>query len=181
MNNSLKNTLIFTVGATIGAATMWIFTKRKYEQIVQEEMNSIKEVFSRREIDEQDKQESVEAIKNVDTKKYNSILDKQSYTNYSDKDVDNRSNGPRVISPVSFGEEDDYDNISLTYYSDMILADDDGHIIDNVEEVIGFESLNHFGEYEDNFVFVRNDRLKCDYEVLQEDREYLDVVGRRPI
>ena len=29
-------------------------------------------------------------------------------------------------------------------------------------------------------VFVRNDRLKCDYEILRDNRSYSDVTGRYP-
>ena len=40
------------------------------------------------------------------------------------------------------------------------------------DDVVGMESLTHFGEYEDDSVFVRNDRLKCDYEILMDERTY---------
>ena len=30
-----------------------------------------------------------------------------------------------------------------------------------MDEIVGKESLNHFGEYEDDSVFVRNDRLSA--------------------
>ena len=69
---------------------------------------------------------------------------------------------PYVIAPEEFGEEYEYDTISLTYYSDRVLTDDDDEIVEDVEDVVGFESLESFGEYEDDSVFVRNDRLKCD-------------------
>jgi hypothetical protein len=49
-----------------------------------------------------------------------------------------------------------------------------------VDDVVGFESLNRFGEYEDDSVFVRNDRLKCDYEILLDRRKYSDVVNKKP-
>ena len=47
-----------------------------------------------------------------------------------------------------------------------------------MDEIVGEESLNHFGEYEDDSVFVRSDRLKCDYEILLDQRNYSDVVKR---
>ena len=34
---------------------------------------------------------------------------------------------------------------------------------------------DHFGEYEDDSVFVRNNRLKCDYEILRDEGEYSDL------
>jgi hypothetical protein len=87
---------------------------------------------------------------------------------------------PYVITPEEFGDLDDYETISLTYYADLILADDNDVIVDDIEDVVGFDSLNSFGEYEDDSVFVRNDRLKCDYEILLDQRKYSDVIKRRP-
>ena len=81
---------------------------------------------------------------------------------------------PYVISPDEFSENEDYETESLTYYSDGILADDRDNIID-IDMVVGRESLNHFGEYEDDSVFVRNEELKTDYEILLDTRRYSDI------
>ena len=87
---------------------------------------------------------------------------------------------PYVISPEEFGEFEDYERISLSYYADQILADEDDEKVEDVDNVVGLESLAHFGEYEDDSVFVRNDRLKCDYEILLDQRTYSDVIKQRP-
>ena len=87
---------------------------------------------------------------------------------------------PYVISPDEFGEFEDYERISLSYYADQILADEDDEKVEDVDNVVGLESLAHFGEYEDDSVFVRNDRLKCDYEILLDQRTYSDVIKQRP-
>ena len=87
---------------------------------------------------------------------------------------------PYVISPEEFGEFEEYEKISLTYYADKVLADENDEEVDDVDEIVGEESLNHFGEYEDDSVFVRNDRLKCDYEILLDQRNYSDVAKTMP-
>ena len=87
---------------------------------------------------------------------------------------------PYVISPEEFGEFEDYERISLSYYADQILADEDDEKVEDVDNVVGLESLTHFGEFEDDSVFVRNDRLKCDYEILLDQRTYSDVMKQRP-
>lgn len=87
---------------------------------------------------------------------------------------------PHIITPEEFGENEEYDTISLTLYSDGILADDADKPIDDVDEVIGKESLEHFGEYEDDSIFVRNDKLKCDYEVLIDERKYAQILEDKP-
>ena len=83
---------------------------------------------------------------------------------------------PYVISPDEFGELDDYDLISLTYYADEVLADDIDEIVEDVDDVVGLDSLTHFGEYEPDSVFVRNDRLKADYEILLDERTYPEAI-----
>ena len=87
---------------------------------------------------------------------------------------------PYVISPDEFGEFEDYERISLSYYADQILADEDDEKVEDVDNVVGLESLIHFGEFEDDSVFVRNDRLKCDYEILLDQRTYSDIIRQRP-
>ena len=54
---------------------------------------------------------------------------------------------PYVISPEEFGEFEDYERISLSYYADQVLADEDDEKVDDVDNVVGLESLTHFGEF----------------------------------
>ena len=58
--------------------------------------------------------------------------------------------------------------------------DDGGDKIEDVDDVVGMESLTRFGEYEDDSVFVRNDRLRCDYEILMDERTYSEARKERP-
>lgn len=85
---------------------------------------------------------------------------------------------PYVISPDEFGEVG-YAQISLTLYADDILADENGEIVDNIEEIVG-DALDHFGEYEDDSVFCRSDPKRCDYEILKDLRRYADVAKNLP-
>ena len=84
---------------------------------------------------------------------------------------------PYVISPSDFGEMDGYRQFSLTYYEDGVLEDDEYNIINENEiaELIGSDSLFTFGEYEDDSVFVRNERLRADFEILKDYRTYADA------
>lgn len=80
---------------------------------------------------------------------------------------------PYVISPEEFDELEGYTPISLTYFADGVLADENGVIVDDVEEIIG-DALEHFGEYEEDAVFARNDAKRCDYEILKDERTYAE-------
>ena len=122
----------------------------------------------------------VNAAKNMDKgsiTEYTQRLQEAGYKDYS-RTIDEKPSGtpgevPYVISPDEFGELEDYTKISLTYFADGVLADECGEIVDDVEEIIG-DGLDHFGEYEDDSVFVRSDAKRCDYEILKDLRDFSD-------
>lgn len=127
----------------------------------------------------------------VDMTAYKKLIKRKGYTNYAagegaeeneedDEDEMEDTDAPYVISPDEFGEMLGYETISLSYYEDKVLTDEDDNVIEDVGSTVGWESLDHFGEYEDDSVFVRNDKRKCDYEILLEPRKYSDVVKRAP-
>lgn len=143
--------------------------------------------------------EPKESVTEEIRKIYNNVISDKGYTNYSDfaksdSDDDEDDNDdseedkpvyaekdtdidePYVISPEEFGELD-YEKVSLTYYADDVLADEFDGLVENVDSIVGLESLNTFGEYEDDSVFVRNDKLRCDYEILKDLRRWEDVVN----
>ena len=208
MTSTLSKFFIFAAGATIGSVVTWKVLKTKYEQIAQEEIESVKEVFSKRNLTEDakaifKKTEYIESVptENIvsnrdelytvtkekpDIRKYAEKLKECSYVDYSgnsnSKKKEEASNvdAPYVIAPEEFGENEEYETVSLTYYSDKILTDDSDNLIEDVEDVVGYDSLTHFGEYEDDSVFVRNDRYKTDYEILLDTRNYHDVINKNP-
>ena len=187
--------VMFVLGAAIGSIVTWQYTRKKYEQIAQEEIDSVKEIFSRREsaADVEITAPKPQTAKigkpeeKPDITEYAARLERDGYTNYSNVGAEQKKEEqetmeikPYVISPEEFGEFEDYERISLSYYADQILADEDDEKIEDVDNVVGLESLTHFGEFEDDSVFVRNDRLKCDYEILLDQRTYSDVMKQRP-
>lgn len=193
--NKIFPFVTFTIGAVAGAASAWYFAKKKYELIAQEEIDSVKAVYSKK-VTEDISNVSVEDYvkakvttanekKSDDIMQYANMLSEEGYIDYStnkeDKKEDTVSEDkPYIIPPDEYGELNDYECISLTYYSDEILADDMDELVDDVEATVGKDSLEHFGEYEDDSVFVRNDALKADYEILLDNRKYSDVVKGMP-
>lgn len=185
MNYTLSNVFIFATGIAIGSAVTWKIMKDRYEQLVREDKESMKEYYERKygvvkediSTDEPEADDTQIAIDD-----YTSELNKNGYTNYSNaesKGVDYVER-PYVISPDEFGESHGYQQRSLIYFNDKVLTDDDYELVEDVDGVVGLDSLNHFGEYEEDSVFVRNDRLEADYEILLDSRNYSDVVNKKP-
>lgn len=192
MNSILTNVSLFAAGAAIGSVVTWKLLKTKYEQIAQEEIDSVKERFSTPKSDEAPDTDSDEPIETThelgmsrkpDIREYAAKLQEEGYsTDYASVTTTNSKKEvadverPYTISPDEYGELDDYELISLTYYADNVLADDLDELVEDVDEVVGLASLETFGEYEKDSVFVRNDKRKCDYEILRDARKYTDVV-----
>lgn len=184
----------FIFGAILGSVGSWMFAKKKYEILAQEEIESVKRVFTyKKETPEKDHDDH-DSEEKIDINEYARSISREGYTNYSQFDseypdsyVDYKTNlitknkeNPYVIPPEQFGEFEDYAKITLYFFSDHILTDEDYDLVEDVENVVGFDSLNHFGEYEEDSVYVRNDRLKSDFEILLDQRKRSDVVKSRP-
>jgi hypothetical protein len=183
MRNTLTNFLAFAAGAAIGSAVTWRFLKKHYEQVADEEIARMREYYlGKVEPVEEDAEQSEEhsVAKQPDILEYANKLTDLGYTNYSDPNQTKAAKVIRVISQDEFDEKDGYDAISLTYYSDGVLADDYDEIIDNADEIVGKDSLACFDDRAQDSVYVRNDTLRRDYEILRDVRRYEDVVGIRP-
>ena len=178
MNNTLSKILIFAAGAAIGSAITWKFVKTKYEQIANEEIESVKEFFGRGKNKGEESEEVYEVFADGVLKEVEKICEENGYTNYSNTKKEEEEmdiDAPYVIAPEEFGELDDYETETLTYYKDKVLADDWDNKIENVDDLVAAESLTHFGEYEEDSVYVRNDTTKTDYEILLDERNFSDV------
>ena len=206
MNRKIINVIMFAAGAAIGSAVTWKILKDKYEKIVQEEIKSVKEVFSDRFNDSNEESSSEESGDEMseedpisDYRKINweeledldpSELEEEEYqADEADKaEYEHLTNiykkggpddmptseprEPYVIDPIEFGELDGYKTFELTYYEDGILEDEDYEIVKNPEEILGPDALGSFGEYEEDAVCVRNERLRADFQILKEYRTY---------
>lgn len=176
MNKGVIGVLFFAAGGAAGFAAANKLMKDKYEQLVQDEIDSVKEAFRR---EHPQPKEKLQKPTEKERRRYSQYAAKLGYTEEKKPEPVIE---PRVISPDEFGDQDGYDEISLTYYSDGTVTDDGDRAMgeDEIEETIGKGSLSHFGEYEDDSVFVRNDRLKADYEILLDPRSYADVLKEKP-
>ena len=91
------------------------------------------------------------------------------------EEVDNVER-PYVIEPRYFDEYDDYNTINLTLYADGVLVDDSSNEpVEDVDETVGLDNLNHIGDYEEDAVHIRNDKLRCDYEILCDTKKYSEI------
>lgn len=189
MKNSISIVTAFLLGVAAGGVSVWLYRRENYISLEQheDEVASVKASYSKYEDKAEQKKASAVENKYQDKgsiSEYAKRVQTEGYTEYSrtvnSKDKPSSSvPEPYVISPDEFGEIEEYTKISLTYFTDGILADEYGDVVDDVEEIIG-DGLNHFGEYEDDSVFVRNDPKRCDYEILKDLRTFETYLATLP-
>lgn len=180
MKSLLSNVLIFAAGAGIGVAATWKYFKTKYQRIADEEIKSVYDtVYKVKKEEVEDSGVGYCAPTKEDEEAYVETIRDLEYAN---EEVQFMAK-PYVIAPEEFGEIDEYETETLTYYEgDGVLVDDiSDEVIEDVDAMIGEGSLEHFGEYEPDSVHVRNDRARCDYEILLDTRCYSDVKDLLPV
>lgn len=200
---NLKYVLAFVCGAGVGFATSYGFLKKKYEERTKEEVESIKNTYknfysnkSEKNVNEKcstyEENGVTMMLYDNDLKKADKFEEPEEYDEEQDMgsykktikdeynvDEENEYRDPYVISPEQYGEDIDYHLVELTYYAgDNKLVDEDWRVIKNVEELVGKDALSSFGEYEDDAVHVRNERLQTEYEILLDERKYEDVMNK---
>ena len=170
----------FLCGGIVGVLGTWKYFEKKYEKISNEEIESVKEVFCNLKTSEKCENtyydDNVDA--DVDKKDCKSTEEDSSYTYMTRLYEDKPREDPYIITPDEFREDNDYDKITLTYYSDNVLTDDNDNIIYDIDDVVGENSLKSFGRYEEDVAYVRNERYRSDYEIIREDKSYDEVCGR---
>lgn len=196
------NVLVFAAGAAIGSAVTWKIVKAKYERIAQEEIDSVKEAYTdmianlQEQVDDYSTLDEAEAwsdrATHIDWSDLEDLDEDEDDESVSDDclneyarlanqyntekgGAEDMAKEPYVISPYDFGELDGYNQVELTYYADGILEDEDYNIVTDADELIGRDSLYTFGEYEDDAVFVRNERLRADFQILKDYRTYKEA------
>lgn len=169
MNNGVKSTVIFLLGAAVGAAATWQYFKKKYEQIADEEIASVKEVYSRgkKPLEKEEVESVIEQPEEWRTyteltKKYTSENEKEGGLNCTKDDM------VHIISEDEFGEDRDYDTGSLFWFDDKVLTDDQENIIEDVEAMVGTKTLTLFDDEYVDSVYIKNDRYKFYYEILRD-------------
>lgn len=195
MKSTLSNLLMFAAGAALGVSATWKYFEEKYKRISDEEIESMREYYSNKkpkhedsssDADEETRKKAQESHEKPDIREYAAKIKDLSYTNYSsgDKTVQKEEKDveePYVIAPEEYGELHEYETIELVHYADGILADDMDEVVDDADDIVGPDYADHFGEYEDDSVFIRNDARKCDYQILLSMKNYYgDVVTDPP-
>lgn len=183
----MKGLLIFAAGLAVGAVAGALAVKNKVLADAKAEIEEVRNYYRSQRGEVQ--REEVEEVKEVVEETINRVQDmikehdnKKEHVNYN-KLVQNYNpsknvveyDDPFIIDPSEFGENDDYDTMTLTYFADGVLIDDVDDVVEEPDIVVGLENLKVFEEYGASSVYVRNDIYKTDYEIIRDDWNYSDL------
>lgn len=100
-----------------------------------------------------------------------------------EEELKNRTDDePYIISQDEYEEnERDYQQLTLSYFEeDDVLVDEAEKPIEEVDSVVGEGNLTRFGHgsNDNRIVYIRNDRLSMDFEIVKNQGSYAkDVLG----
>ena len=180
----MKKGFIFLGGLITGAAITYFAMKNKCEEYIQKEIKEVKDELHNRhnddvendviDVEETEEVNDTEYVENH--QEYNEIANEYAPENEVEITEIEREDDPRfthIVTPEDFGSIEGYDYDSLYWHPNNVVTNNtDTEIIDEDElyNLVGMswsEIESHFGEYEEDTVFVRNNDLKCDYEILR--------------
>lgn len=183
-----KSILLFVGAFGLGFGTCYLALRARFDRLVDEQIDAINQAFDR-EMGELGFEVSKEApAKTTDNKIFKTEIKKHNYdqfftpkSNESEGDAEAGLEeespkeggfvGPYIIDAAQFASDRSLDKITLTYYVNADLVCEEEEEIDDVEAAIGTDFKNHFHDDEEGVVYVRNEKLGVDYEVILDDSD----------
>ena len=201
--NKLLPIATFIGGAVIGTLVGWSAHKKKYEDQLEAETESIRKTYEKKYV----------KISKADLPKVEDTVDmtEEEFKDYVNKRAEARKEyhkitaqyqpegevvtpnmtleeraaaQPELIYAQDYGTEQDtgetYDCVELMWFKDERLATEAEMEILDVATTIGWDAIAQFDKTGLNTIYVRNHRLKIDYEVFKYDDTYEELLAERP-
>jgi hypothetical protein len=196
------------VGAVCGGAAGCVFMKQKYSQIADEEIASVMARYSQ-EMDKHSAEQKAETAKKAEEalKSYSSEDEDEDEDEDSedsnDKSQDTKGRDdtasairhaekvmsqkarktpkPYVIEESVFNSANNpHKRGTLYYFLDGAITNDNFKplSLEDIDELVGRESLTYFSDDTD-IVFVRNEALSMDYEIVMQGRNYAELLKEK--
>jgi hypothetical protein len=90
---------------------------------------------------------------------------------------------PYIITAEEYAESENASETWTFYADDAVLANEQEEPVDDISGSVGDETLSNFGlgSGDSRVVYVRNERIGMDYEILLHDGNYGEVVHGIPV
>lgn len=199
--NMVERLSIFAAGAVVGVLAAKTYFSTKYKQQAEEEIRQMRDYIQKKEA--QIKAEAEEKEETSSPDNFASLAKdeeaKSAYFKYATttpitdiskedfEEMKERLAGsehpeeehdePYILTVEEFEDgKPGYDSIGLSYYrGDDSLVDDAEELVD-VDETVGEENLDVFRRSDQDSIYIRNDRIGVDYEIIAIDGNFYDDI-----
>lgn len=189
--SKIKGLLIFAAGAIAGTVAGIGMSKRHFEAIAAQEINEVRDYYRKgnKELADQlvdktsdikeeqtEEPEKIEVTKE-EKKEYDNVIKHGNYMTMEEDEEDDYSDDdePYIIDPSEFGNNGHYATQTCTYFADGVLVDDVDEVIEEPETLVGNFHVDIFRDFDATSVYVRNDWMKMDFEILRDDWFWSDL------
>lgn len=126
-------------------------------------------------------EERIEPVTHIiESAGYSNVFADPQEFNLGEEIVKRNPERPYVITDDEFFKNDtEYEQINLQYYTlDAVLCEQDDTYVRESDDIVGDDNLLRFGDGSNdaNIVYVRNDRLEKEYEVIRVKGSYQETV-----
>lgn len=194
-----KHVCIFLAGAVVGAGSCYIFVKKHYEKVAQEEINSVKEYYHRSKQYESSERDEEKDIPKIE--EFVSDPPKEKVVNYSEyaarkigeqlrENIEKGRNEehmvkyehptdedtlPYIIDDKTVGNVSFYARATLLYYmgNDTLVDEESDEPIDDIQGTIGKDNLEILKSIPETTIYVRNVGYGIDYEVIKINGDWM--------
>ena len=184
--SKIKGLLVFAAGAVAGTVAGIGISKRHFEAIAAQEINEVRDYYRKanKELEEQKEEQKEEQenskkeeVVEETIEEYNNIIKHGNYmtTEEIDEEDDYSDDEPYIIDPSEFGNNGNYATQTCTYFADGVLVDDVDEVIEDPETLVGNLHVDIFRDFDATSVYVRNDWMKMDFEILKDDWFWSDL------
>lgn len=185
-------------GAAAGAGITFVAMREYFRAKTDAEVNEVREYYAneykslREGNDEvianavQAVTEAAEEVKDEEPKsavqkadeEYERIVERENYSKISEaqkpkKEKKKAPNKPYCVTPEHFNQEPGFSKVTLDYWAgNKVFTNIDGNVEPEAGIWIDFEHNNEFGVYEDELLYVRNDQMNTDFEIMYHEESY---------
>lgn len=190
--NIVKGLFIFVSGAAVGGGLTYFVVNKKLQAKYDEMYQKEKEGFDRmaKQLENDCMAASINLNKEVKEKVNEGInqyiIDHNEYESDSEEPEEGATpvrRDPEIIKPEEFDEFCDDENwnepVSLYMTADGVIFDDDENKVEEPDLLLVPDIGSHFGEYEEDSVYVRNYETRTDYEILRSLKTWKEVEDHR--
>ena len=164
-----KIILAFIFGGAIGAAGAWFGSKKYYEKIMDRDIAEVKAHYTVPKDEPKKEEDGGEEKQDIMHPPIEEDPEAE-HVNIFDKPV--KQVNAKVIPPDQFDLIDNYMLETWTYWNGGVITNEDGNVVSSPEDYIPADIGLHFGEYEDDVVYVRNDDLMVYYSIFYDEDSY---------